>query len=1043
MKSKLLYAALAILLTINLGQAQTSSFTYQGRLTESAAPANGTYEMQFSLWTAANGGTQVGTTILNNNVNVAGGVFTVDLDFATGPFNTGADRFLEIAVRKPTDPPGYTTLTPRQQLATVPFAIRSQSAALADSLGCVLCVTDGQIVGIGSSKITGVLQVNQGGTGSATQNFVDLSTAQIVNGAKTFTSLQGSGSGLTNLSPSNITAGTATINVNGIAARAAISAAGSTPSVSNLTMLVLNYNSPTAITDLTGGIDAQCVVLVALTANASIADAGNFRLTGNWTPLADDTLTVCRTNASGTPRWYERARSANTTPPNFILNVTRSGSGTVASEPNGIYCGVDCSHSYSAGSVVALTATPDAGVTFVGWGGACSGTSGCIVTMDAAKNVVANFGFSLTVEIDDEGDLAPGTVTSQPAGINCGLDCTEAYNASTVVTLTATPGANVVFNNWSGGGCSGSGTCQVTMDQSKTVTAIFRRVTHTLGVSLSGDGLVISTPDGIQCEETGGDCSEPYPHGTNVSLEATADPGWTFTGWSGACTGTGICNVTMDQSRNVTATFTQNQFALTVSRTGTGNGTVTSNPAGINCGVDCNENYSVGTVVDLTATPAAGSSFSGWGGACTGTGACQVTMSQARSVSATFTINTHQVFVTRAGTGGGVVASASSPNQGSQINCGATCSVAFNHASTVVLTASPDSTSIFAGWSGCPSPSGNTCTISNLTSAQSVTATFTRQFRTLSVFTAGVGIGTVTSNPAGISCGSDCTEDYILNTSVVLAATPNGSSVFASWSSCPSPSGNQCTVIMSSAASVTATFNSASPSRTVNNVTSSTPNGSYNAGDIISIQVQYSGAVDVAGTPQIALNSGGGAAGMYSNGSGTNTLTFNYLVATGQNSPDLDYVSTGSLTLSGGTINNAGTNLAANNTLPNPASLNSLGGAKSIVIDTLAPTVTINQHPSQSDPGTGSTVTFRVVFSEVIEPSSFSATDVQLSGTAGGTLAKSICASSGGTTFSICVTGMTSGGTVIATIPAGAVADFAGNLTSASTSTDNTITWSP
>ena len=77
---------------------------------------------------------------------------------------------------------------------------------------------------------------------------------------------------------------------------------------------------------------------------------------------------------------------------------------------------------------------------------------------------------------------------------------------------------------------------------------------------------------------------------------------------------------------------------LTVATSGSGSGTVGSSPAGINCGATCSHAYATGTGVTLTATPASGSVFSGWSGACSGTGACNVTMSQARSVTATFTL---------------------------------------------------------------------------------------------------------------------------------------------------------------------------------------------------------------------------------------------------------------------------------------------------------------------------------------------------------------------------------------------------------------------
>lgn len=91
-------------------------------------------------------------------------------------------------------------------------------------------------------------------------------------------------------------------------------------------------------------------------------------------------------------------------------------------------------------------------------------------------------------------------------------------------------------------------------------------------------------------------------------------------------------------SGSFTFTLTLPTYSLTVTKAGTGLGTVTSSPAGVSCGSDCSQFYNSGTVVALPATPAAGSSFAGWSGACTGTGSCNVTMSAAKSVTATFNI---------------------------------------------------------------------------------------------------------------------------------------------------------------------------------------------------------------------------------------------------------------------------------------------------------------------------------------------------------------------------------------------------------------------
>src|SRR5207245_7317616 len=125
-----------------------------------------------------------------------------------------------------------------------------------------------------------------------------------------------------------------------------------------------------------------------------------------------------------------------------------------------------------------------------------------------------------------------------------------------------------------------------------------------------------------------------------------------FTGWSGGgCTGTGSCTVTLSAATTVSATFDLQTFTLTVSKAGTSDGTVTSTPAGIACGTSCAGSYASRTVVTLTATPAAGSVFTGWSGlGCTGTGACAVTLSAATTVPAAFDQQTFNLNVRKAGT---------------------------------------------------------------------------------------------------------------------------------------------------------------------------------------------------------------------------------------------------------------------------------------------------------------------------------------------------------------------------------------------------------
>jgi hypothetical protein len=127
---------------------------------------------------------------------------------------------------------------------------------------------------------------------------------------------------------------------------------------------------------------------------------------------------------------------------------------------------------------------------------------------------------------------------------------------------------------------------------------------------------------------------------------------------------------------------------------------------------------------------------------------------------------------------------------------------------------------------------------------------------------------------------------------------------------------------------------------TVTGVSSSTTNGSYNVGDSISIQVTFSEAVTVTGTPQLTLETGSTDQVLnYASGSGTSTLTFSYTIQAGDTSSDLTYIATNPLALNGGTIKNA-SSLDAVLTLPSPTDTGSLGANKAIVVDTTLPTVT-------------------------------------------------------------------------------------------------------
>jgi galactose oxidase-like protein/List-Bact-rpt repeat protein len=199
---------------------------------------------------------------------------------------------------------------------------------------------------------------------------------------------------------------------------------------------------------------------------------------------------------------------------------------------------------------------------------------------------------------------------------------------------------------------------QDSLSPSLAVTQSPKTITVTGGGT--GGGVVTApsygeTPD-LNCVITNGtagpeECSRRYAWKTVVTLTAAPDPGSTFTGWGNSCTGTALtCTVTMSVNRTVKAKFAGNstpKYTLNVTGSGTGSGTITSqaglSPA-VNCVVTagtavsgaCSVQYAQGTAVTLTATPAGGQTFDGWGGDCSGTGTCALTMSTNRAAASAF-----------------------------------------------------------------------------------------------------------------------------------------------------------------------------------------------------------------------------------------------------------------------------------------------------------------------------------------------------------------------------------------------------------------------
>jgi RHS repeat-associated protein/uncharacterized repeat protein (TIGR02543 family) len=525
----------------------------------------------------------------------------------------------------------------------------------------------------------------------------------------------------------------------------------------------------------------------------------------------------------------DKKEAAKKTAKTSELKITKAGAGQAAitSSPSGIDCGDTCRAEFNSKSTVTLTATAASGSAFKRWGGACKGTTPtCTVTLKEAQNVTAITDLlPITLNVSKTG-TGTGTVTSSPASIDCGITCNTTYSPdfaahqenaergrdhqddehgkpAAVITLTATPATGSIFQGWTGA-CTGTATtCTVTMDQTQNVSANFAPMQMTLSIAKIGTGTggtITSLPAGIDCGPT---CSGIYDWSTQVTLTAIPATGSTFNGWSGACTGTATnCTKTMDQTQNVTASFAPMQMTLSVAKTGIGTGgTITSLQTGIDCGTTCSAIYDWGSPVTLAVTPATGSVFKGWSGACTGTDTtCTVTMDQTQNVTADFA--PMQMALTAAKTGAGTGTIISLP---AGIDCGATCSANYDWSTPVTLTATPVTDSTFEGWSGACTGTVATCTVT-MDQVQNVSADFAPAFKPLSLSKAGSGTGTITSSPAGIDCGVTCSATFATNTSVTLTATPGTNSTFGGWFGACTGSATTCTVTLSKASSVNATF---------------------------------------------------------------------------------------------------------------------------------------------------------------------------------------------------------------------------------------------
>ena len=291
----------------------------------------------------------------------------------------------------------------------------------------------------------------------------------------------------------------------------------------------------------------------------------------------------------------------------------------------------------------------------------------------------------------------------------------------------------------------------------------------------AGTGTVDVLPSHTDCTT---DCQLVLPDQEDIELSAVADTGSVFIGWMGACSGTAACPLTMTTDLSVTAEFSPvPTFDLNVTVTGTGEGFIISDPAGLSCNGSCTSPFNENALVTLTPSPSDGSEFVGFGGDCSGM-SCQILMDGNHAVSAEFAFIGYQLAVDVLGQGSVV------SNPGT-IDCPGICSDNYAANTQVSLTAMPDAGRTFAYWqtpalvSHQKSGFCTTDPVCEFSMGQSydIDAVFTNP---VSVTLTGSGSGRVQG--WNIDCPGNCADDQPADIDVTLTATADPGSLFLGWS---------------------------------------------------------------------------------------------------------------------------------------------------------------------------------------------------------------------------------------------------------------------
>jgi len=388
----------------------------------------------------------------------------------------------------------------------------------------------------------------------------------------------------------------------------------------------------------------------------------------------------------------DKSLTANFSNASCTLSITGAGSGSV--RVNGTVRSLPWSGQFIRGTEVTLAAQPADGWQFAGWSGDSTWSGALlIVSMTADKNLIATFtdaSYALSLSKVGSGSVRVNGVLRE-------LPWSGRVLRGSQVTLEAAPASGWQFSRWSGDASWSGETLTVTMSSDKSITATFtERTSFVLSLSKNGSGTAKVNGNAVSLPWSG-----EFDRGGQVTIEAVADSGWQFDGWSGDLSGSDSpAVVTMDRDWTVSATFSQVHYQLSVD--GVGGGSIKVD--GVAQTLPWSGSFVSGSQVSLEAVAERGWRFAGWSGGLTSAdNPATVELDDNMSISATFVQpNEFMLTVTKVGTGTVKVngTEQSLPWSGT-----------FARGSEVILEAVAEGAESFVEWSGDSTGSDNPLTV--------------------------------------------------------------------------------------------------------------------------------------------------------------------------------------------------------------------------------------------------------------------------------------------------------------------------------------------